>query len=141
MPIRVNRWGIVTSEIKVEPASASKLVAVATPSKASAAAPLGGAAQPAGDSGNGACAGTLSTVPEYTPAPRLAAIEVKDGVARLAVTDTVPYLTYGIASGATPSKMTAEKESGIADGAVGAIIEFEADATQDARFFKVTRAE
>ena len=57
------------------------------------------------------------------------------------MTDTVPYLTYGIASGATPSKMTAEKESGIADGAVGAIIEFEADATQDARFFKVTRAE
>ena len=60
---------------------------------------------------------------------------------RLTVEDTEPYLTYGIASGETPSALNADENAGVADGETGAEIEFEADASGGSRFFKVVRAE
>ena len=136
VPRRVNRWGVVRDgsvEIKaVSPFDPAVFAAAAAP-KASKAA------------GRGASYGTyaevLSEVPESAPAPQITAIDVADGLVRLTVAGTVPYLTYGVESGESPDALSADPVSGIADGTSGGEIEFEADATTEARFFKVTRAE
>ena len=137
VPLRVNRWGVVRNggvEIKAaSPFEAAAFAATTAAPKATKAA------------GRGASYGTyaevLSEIPESAPAPQITAIEVEDGMVRLTVAGTVPYLTYGVESGESPDALSADRATGIADGTGGGEIEFEADASTEARFFKVTRAE
>ena len=134
VPLRVNRWGgvdgsvTVSSADKLEPSAAApakggRLLAAAAPSKA------------------GVCAGTLSAVPDSVTQPRIIGFEVVDGVARLTVEDTVPFLTYTISAGDTPDALTADDAAGWVDGDTAKPIEIETDAVKGSRFFKVTRAE
>lgn len=136
VPVRVNRWGLVDSAIKIEPASAS-MQSVASPKSAFSLPP----AAAGGDSGKGSCAETLSKVPDYVGPPLITSFDVADGVVRLTVANTVPFLTYGVASGDTPGEMSADPDAGIADGAEGRLLEFEIMASGVAKFFKITRAE
>ena len=137
VPRRVNRWGVVENAgVKIEPASVSALTAVARPKAAkrlmlAAAAPLE----------TGACADTLSAVPDSVTQPRITGFEVVDGVARLTVEGTVPFLTYTISAGDTPDALTADDAAGWVDGDTAKPIEIETDAVKGSRFFKVTRAE
>ena len=134
-PLRVNRWGAVKSGVKIEPAGASRLM-FAAPSKT-----RGLLAATGDDSDDGVRAGVLSAVPESIKPPKITAFEVADGVVRLTVANTVPFLTYGVASGDTPGEMSADPDAGIADGAEGRLLEFETMASGVAKFFKITRAE
>ncbi len=139
VPRRVNRWGLVEEAgVKIEPASVSALTAVARPQ---AAKRLMLADEDEADDEGGARAANLSAVPATAKSPKISSFTVDNGVARLTVDDTEPYLTYGIASGETPSALNADGDAGIADGKPGAAIEFEADASGGSRFFKVVRAE
>ncbi len=139
VPRRVNRWGLVEDAgVKIEPASASALTAVARPK---AAKRLMLAAEDEADDEGGARAANLSAVPATAKRPRITDFTVDGGVARLTVENTEPYLTYGIASGKSPTSLNSDGDAGIADGKPGAAIEFEADASGGSRFFKVIRAE
>ncbi len=136
-PRRVNRWGVVRNggvEIKAASPFASAAFAAATDGSSATKAAGRGASY-------GTYAEVLSEVPESAPAPQITAIDVADGLVRLTVAGTVPYLTYGVESGESPDALSADRATGVADGTSGGEIEFEADATTEARFFKVTRAE
>lgn len=138
VPRRVNRWGVVQDAgVKIAPASISALMAPAA-GKSSSRTLLS-----SGDSADeeGVRADTISAVPPTAKRPKITYFTVDGGVARLKVEDTEPYLTYGIASGESPSSLNADGDAGIADGKPGAEIEFEADASGGSRFFKVIRAE
>ena len=135
-PLRVNRWGQVKNEVKISTASTLALDSIAAPkaggrSLLAAAAPLE----------TGACADTLSAVPDSVTQPRITGFEVVDGVARLTVEGTVPFLTYTISAGDTPDALTADDAAGWVDGDTAKPIEIETDAVKGSRFFKVTRAE
>ena len=137
VPLRVNRWGIVDkggAKLQIGTMSDS----AATVASAFRSMTMTSSAKP---STVGSCAEALSSVPEDAPSPQITAIEVANGVVRLTVEGTVPYLKYGISSGETPDALSADSAGGVADGTGGAAIEFEADATTGARFFRVTRAE
>ena len=136
VPRRVNRWGQVKNEVKISTASTLALDSIAAPkaggrSLLAAAAPLE----------TGACADTLSAVPDSVTQPRITGFEVVDGVARLTVEGTVPFLTYTISAGDTPDALTADDAAGWVDGDTAKPIEIETDAVKGSRFFKVTRAE
>ena len=134
-PLRVNRWGAVKSGVKIEPAGASRLM-FAAPSKT-----RGLLAATGDDSDDGVRAGVLSAVPESVKPPKITAFEVSDGVARLTVTDTVPFLTYTLASGDAPTALATDSAADRVDGDTKAEIAIETDAAEGSRFFKVTRAE
>ena len=139
VPLRVNRWGVVENAgVKIEPASVSALTAVARPK---AAKRLMLASADEADDEGGACADTLSAVPDSVTQPRITGFEVVDGVARLTVEGTVPFLTYTISAGDTPDALTADDAAGWVDGDTAKPIEIETDAVKGSRFFKVTRAE
>ena len=131
-PLRVNRWGIVAGDVEVVAAGSSARLSLAGGrSLLAAAAPLE----------TGACADTLSAVPDSVTQPRITGFEVVDGVARLTVEGTVPFLTYTISAGDTPDALTADDAAGWVDGDTAKPIEIETDAVKGSRFFKVTRAE
>ena len=134
-PLRVNRWGQVKNEVKISTASTLVLDSIAAP-KAGGRSLL--AAVPRE---TGACADTLSAVPDSVTQPRIIGFEVVDGVARLTVEDTVPFLTYTISAGDTPDALTADDAADWVDGDTAKPIEIETDAVKGSRFFKVTRAE
>ena len=144
-PMRVNRWGLVggPDNVRIEPDSVSALRAFAAPKAAKRLllAATDDAEDDIADGDGGVCAAKLSSVPATAKNPKIASLYIKDGVVRLTVEDTEPYLTYGIASGETPSALNADENAGVADGETGAEIEFEADASGGSRFFKVIRAE
>ena len=130
-PLRVNRWGIVAGDVEVVAAgSSTKLSLASGVRRAAKAAPA-----------SGACADTLSAVPDSVTQPRITGFEVVDGVARLTVEGTVPFLTYTISAGDTPDALTADDAAGWVDGDTAKPIEIETDAVKGSRFFKVTRAE
>ena len=134
-PLRVNRWGAVKNSVKIEPAGASQLMCAAAPKTRGLLAATGD------DSDDGVRAGVLSAVPDSVKPPKITAFEVVDGVARLTVEDTVPFLTYTISAGDTPDALTADDAAGWVDGDTAKPIEIETDAVKGSRFFKVTRAE
>ena len=134
-PLRVNRWGAVKNEVKISTASTLALYGIAAP-KAGGRSLLAAAAPE-----TGACADTLSAVPDSVTQPRIIGFEVVDGVARLTVEDTVPFLTYTISAGDTPDALAADDAADWVDGDTAKPIEIETDAVKGSRFFKVTRAE
>ncbi len=135
VPLRVNRWGAVKSGVKIEPAGASQLMFAASPKTRRLLAATGD------DSDDGVRAGVLSAVPGSVKPPKITAFEVSDGVVRLTVTDTVPFLTYTLASGDAPNDLATDDAADWVDGDTAKPIEIETDAVKGSRFFKVTRAE
>lgn len=131
LPRRVNRWAAVEGGVRASSAGAMGALPAAAMrrnlSSASADA--------------GVCADTLSAVPDSVTQPRITGFEVVDGVARLTVEGTVPFLTYTISAGDTPDALTADDAAGWVDGDTAKPIEIETDAVKGSRFFKVTRAE
>ena len=135
VPLRVNRWGAVKNSVKIEPAGASQLMCAA-------ASKTRGLLAATGDgSDDGVRAGVLSAVPDSVLPPKNTAFEVSDGVVRLTVTDTVPFLTYTLASGDKPNDLATDSAADRVDGDTKAEIAIETDAVEGSRFFKVTRAE
>lgn len=135
VPLRVNRWGAVKNSVKIEPAGASQLMFAASPKTRRLLAATGD------DSDDGVRAGVLSAVPDSVLPPKITAFEVSDGVVRLTVTDTVPFLTYTLASGDKPNDLATDDAADRVDGDTKAEISIETDAVKGSRFFKVTRAE
>ena len=135
VPLRVNRWGAVKNSVKIEPAGASQLMFAAAPKTRGLLAATGD------DSDDGVRAGVLSAVPDSVLPPKITAFEVSDGVVRLTVTDTVPFLTYTLASGDAPNDLATDSAADRVDGDTKAEIAIETDAVEGSRFFKVTRAE
>ena len=135
VPLRVNRWGAVKSGVKIEPAKASGLMLAAAPKT------RGLLAASLGDSDDGVLAGVLSAVPPSVKSPKITAFEVVNGIARLTVEDTVPFLTYTISSGSDPSALTADAAADWVDGDTAKPIAIETEAAGSSQFFKVTRAE
>ena len=131
---RVNRWGVVTSGVKIAPASASGLSLMAGLGKALPANTTGADAQ-------GFCAGVISAVPETVKPPRITAFTLTDGVIRLSVTDTVPFLTYTLMSGPEPGALKADAAADAVDGNPEAEITIGTEAAGKSRFFRVKRAE
>jgi len=147
-PRRVNRWGVVPGEVEITDAGSTRAVFAAARTRAKARPLFAESAQAAQsdaveEEGSSAYvrADTLSRLPKSAKRPKITYFTVDGGVARLKVEDTEPYLTYGIASGESPSSLNSDGDAGIADGKPGAEIEFEADASGGSRFFKVVRAE
>ena len=135
-PLRVNRWGAVKGGVNVEPASASSLTAGSLMRSASRLASSAASA-----TGSGTSAYTLSAVPDSVQPPRITALDMVEGVVRLTVDGTVPFLTYTISSGSSPRALAADALADKVDGKAGAKIAIETEAVGESRFFKVTRAE
>ena len=150
VPLRVNRWGLVGSEVNVSSVSALKSflgVAKSAKSPARSGAKSASVEEPIpeddGETGGeaGACASELSAVPATATTPQVTKFEIVNGRAKLTVADTVPYLTYTLSAGETPFALAADAAADAVDGNPGAEIEIETDATDTTRFFRVTRAE
>lgn len=135
-PRRVNRWGTVKSDVKVAPSAVSALKLAAAQKPAS-----NGVKGISAMSDDGAYADVLSAVPESVKPPKITAFEVSEGVVRLTVADTVPFLTYTLSSGDAPDALSADSAADRVDGDAKAEIAIETDAAEGSRFFKVTRAE
>ena len=141
VPLRVNRWGIVRSGVTVEPASASALAVPSAATKKASSASLA-AASSAGPADEGACAGTLSAVPDSVKPPRITGLDLLDtGEVWLEVADTVSFLSYTIISGSKPGNLQEDSCSEVVDGKSGAKISIGTAQSADCRFFRVTRAE
>jgi len=126
-PRRVNRWGIVKGDVKADVAGASGLGAVAARTKSGAAEAV--------------VADVVSEVPDSARRPKVTSVSLADGRFRVAVADTVPYLTYTLKSGGEPDDLAPDAAAGRADGDAGAEIEIEAPGVGDRMFFGVTRAQ
>ena len=83
----------------------------------------------------------FTAVPPSVKQPTITAIEVSDGEVWLAVTDTVPYLSYAIISGDTPTALKTDYFSEVIDGDNGSEIAIGTVQSPTRRFFKVKRAE
>ena len=140
-PRRVNRWGEVKAAVKVEPGAVSALRLFATQRSESRGLKTATALDEESDEDEGACAGVLSAVPASVKPPRITAFEVSEGVVRLTVDDTVPFLTYTIASGNAPNALAADGLADKVDGDTKSEIAIETEAAEGSRFFRVTRAE
>ena len=146
VPLRVNRWGLVGSEVNVSSVSALKsFLGVAKSAKSPARSGAKSASVeepiPEDDGEAGACASELSAVPATATTPQVTKFEIVNGRAKLTVADTVPYLTYTLSAGETPFALATDAAADAVDGNPGAEIEIETDATDTTRFFRVTRAE
>ena len=140
IPRRVNRWGLVNSGVKIEPDSISAMKLAATPRSTTRGLRLTASASDE-DSDDGASAGVLSAVPASVKPPKITALVFSDGVVRLTVEDTVPFLTYTLASGDAPNDLATDDAADRVDGDMEAEIAIETNAAEGSRFFKVTRAE
>lgn len=130
-PRRVNRWGAVSSTVKISSASDTSVASAPAAARRLLAAARGG---------TGVRATRLSEVPESARSPRITAFEVADGMARLTVADTVPYLTYTLSSGSRPDALGTDYAAEVVDGDSAAPIEIKTPETVSRRFFRVTRA-
>ncbi|MGN0854138.1 MAG: hypothetical protein ACI4R9_01310 [Kiritimatiellia bacterium] len=83
-------------------------------------------------------AAVATTVPADAPMPKVAAIKVVGGKVVVTVTDTVPYLQYGISAGKTPDKLD---QTDLVQGINGTAedLTLVVDSPEDNRFFKVIR--
>ncbi len=84
-------------------------------------------------------AAVASAVPADAPNPVVKAIEVVGGKVIVTVGNTVPYLQYGISSGATLSNMTKNELVGGINGTADGDITLVVDDPKENRFFKVIR--
>jgi hypothetical protein len=132
-PKRVNRWGIVKGGVSIEPAQASGLA----PASSLKAAPSPASAK----SGTGVRATQISSVPSDAQSPTITAMELSDGIVTLSVTDTVPYLSYTIESGARLNTFAIDGAADVVDGETGVEIEIGTGAHGATRFFRIIRAE
>ena len=130
-PLRVNRWGAVKGGVKIDPVDVTGQQA-------------GGARRLASTGGTGSAASyrtvrasTLSAIPPGLMPPTITAIEVQDGEVWLGVADTVPYLSYTIVSGETPTDLKTDRGAQVVDGENGAEIAIGTPETPTRRFFKV----
>ena len=143
-PLRVNRWGLVDSGIKLEPADANAL-ATATSGKVRLGAAGGSSDADGQDStpcqGGAARANRLSAVPADLMPPQITAIEVGEGEVWLAVDGTVPYLDYTIVSGSEPGNLKADYFSEVVEGDDSGEIAIGTVKSVKRRFFKIVRAE
>ena len=143
MPLRVNRWGIVKGGVKEAPASISNLRLTAS-SGAKSGSTTGGTRSGSSDDGTApqpVRANNVSALPPYVTPPTITAIEVSDGEVWLAVTDTVPYISYTIISGSEPGSLKTDYFSEVIDGDNGGEIAIGTVKSPTRRFFKVKRAE
>ena len=136
LPVRVNRWGIVTGGVSVTPVSISALPPGQGAGMARPYAYASGSANP-----TGIRATRLSSVPAYTRNPTITGMDLSDGVVILSVADTVPYLTYTIESGPRLSIFAIDGAADVVDGENGVEIEIATGAYGATRFFRVIRAE
>ena len=134
-PLRANRWGTVDGGVKIEPKGAMSVTLKA--------ASRSGAMLQSGASGEGACAGVLSVVPDSVKPPRITGLNIENttGEVWLEVADTVPFLSYTIISGSTPGNLEEDGCSEVVDGKTGAKISIGTAQSSDCRFFRVIRAE
>ena len=132
LPLRVNRWGAVSSGVNLEPSDADKLDAPAASGKARL-----GAAGPQ----TGVRATNLSAVPPGLQPPLITAVEVGDDEVWLAVDGTVPYLDYTIISSETPNDFKPDYFSEVVEGDGRSEIAIGTIQSAKRRFFKVKRAE
>ena len=139
VPLRVNRWGTVDSEITAGNIKSLSKGAKSSTRGSSSVEILGESEQGKGETG--ACAIALSAVPDSVMPPEITKFEIVDGRAKITVAGTVPFLTYTLSAGDTPCTLTADAAADAVDGKPGAAIEIETDATEGCRFFRVTRAE
>ncbi len=146
-PLRVNRWGLVRSDVRTDVSAAGSLrlrAGAASRSEASAQVGVEGGLSGA-DAGAQArnapiVAGNVSQVPASAPVPTVTAMEVQDGEVWLAVKGTVPYLSYTITSGSEPGGLGKDYFSQVVDGAAGAEIEIGTVKSDSRRFFGVARS-
>ena len=132
LPLRVNRWGAVSSGVNLEPSDADKLDAPAASGKARL-----GAAGPQ----TGVRTTNLSAVPPGLQPPQITAMEVGNDEVWLAVDGTVPYLDYTIISGETPDSLKPDYFSEVVEGDGTSEIAIGTVKSVKRRFFKVKRAE
>ena len=139
-PLRVNRWGLVQSGVQVE--EVSKMTAVTSvPGKKLLAAT--GRTRSSASATSGVRANVLSAVPDSVKdnPPQITDIDVSEGVVRLTVSDTVPFLSYTIVSGSEPNNLKTDYFSEVIDGENGGEIAIGTVQSPTRRFFKVKRAE
>ena len=134
-PLRVNRWGIISGGVNITDVGSSNLRLTA-----------GGQASSEGRASSRAAAATvrankLSAVPPNLLPPQITAIDVGDGEVWLAVDGTVPYLSYTIVSGETPTDLKPDYFSEVVDGDANSEIAIGTVQSVKRRFFKVKRAE
>ena len=86
----------------------------------------------------------LAAVPKDAPQPRITGIKVEDGVVKISVDRTVPYLVYGLRGGksmedfnANPRSLAKRNRDGDADREI--VIEATADAAAGCGLFKVVQ--
>jgi len=132
-PLRVNRWGLAQTGVKVEEASTMSSSVQSQKRLAAAGGTRSGA--------SGVRANTLSAVPPDLAPPRITAMEIAEGDVVLAVEGTVPYLSYTIKSGAEPGDLKTDYFADVVDGDGGGEIVLGTVKSVNRRFFRVTRAE
>ena len=142
-PLRVNRWGSVGGDVKLEPVDASSQ-SVAAPklsSRGSGSSSASAGAAPAPRSASGIRASRRSAVPPGLRPPNITAIEVGDDEVWLAVDGTVPYIDYTIISGETPADLKTDYFSEVVEGDGTSEIAIGTVKSAKRRFFRVKRAE
>ena len=137
LPLRVNRWGAVSSGVNLEPSDADKLDAPA----ASGLAAGGTRSVASARSLSVARATNLSAVPPGIYPPQITAMEVGNDEVWLAVDGTVPYLDYTIISGEMPDNLKPDYFSEVVEGDGNSEIAIGTVKSAKRRFFKVKRAE
>jgi len=139
MPLRVNRWGIISSGVEITSAASASPRLLASGGRLSSAADTTGGTRSGASSG--ARANILSAVPPNLAPPRIVDIEVGEGEVYLAVEGTAPYLSYTIISGEKPNDLKADYFSETVDGDAESEIAIGTVKSVKRRFFKVKRAE
>ena len=125
--VRVNRYGLTRSSILYDGDDIAS-------AQYTAASLMGATPEPP----PGWCADTCAELPKDAPQPHITAIDVReDGGVTLTVENTVPYMSYGIDGGLTPSELNIYSEREAIDGKVGRPIQLETRENSPARFFKI----
>lgn len=135
-PVRVNRWGIVSSGVNINITDASS-----TKPRLAATGGTRSAASAATARASAARANILSAVPPNLAPPQITAIEVTDSEVWLAVDGTVPYLDYTIISGEKPNDLKPDYFAEVVEGDNRSEIAVGTPKSPTRRFFKVKRAE
>ena len=139
-PLRVNRWGIISSGVEITSVASARPRLLASGEQASSQA-ASGTTGGTRSGASGARANILSAVPPNLAPPRIVDIQVDDGEVWLAVEGTAPYLSYTIISGEKPNDLKTDYFSETVDGDADSEIEIGTVRTVKRRFFKVKRAE
>lgn len=96
------------------------------------------AAETGAEAGEASAAVRLAAVPEGTAQPRITAIKVVDGVVKISVADTAPFLVYGLNGGTSIGKFKKVAKRNL-DGDATKEIEFEASADAEGCLYQVVQ--